>query len=1013
MLGNKQRSGHLHASANAHQPPSAAQVSEASSPLRADKDTLPDGCREAPYKHLQMHNRRNYSPLIPPSLENHRSNSANSSNPQQWFDRSNDNARASSAFARNSGSPFDIRQHAAEPMQAPSWPLNAWTVPTMLPLRGGGLPQYPVSDDKLEDFRGVIDDLTVRNKRLKRKLKHFRQKDEPTDSEKLLELKVHGLPAPKKRELEDMVKKFIRGLDQPPTPQASILMTEPPNAPMIPAAVKPTSSHTSTKFADSGYGSMATSNQGFPQSRPSIRATPTNRPLNGIEASKARNRSIQTYLHDIPEGLLPGPAPTFMTEGAKKRAVVTRLEQLFQGKGATDGGHQQHVQQQEVSQTAARDDRSAIEARGQRAALEGKREAPIMGDMDGSIESSTAKDPSDTFGGKTQTFKKPSQKREPVECEQRPTRPLDLDPHRAQDPDENIGYLRHLGFHMVDTESKIQLEGDQGWLYLNVVANLAQLHTLNVTTDVIRDAINEYSSRFELSQDGRKIRWRHVPLAKLHKSNSTDSDGDPSLNSSHGEHTRKRVRLNGAEPSSRSESSEFLTSKKMTTVGGSRRSSFVPTYNSRVGTSDMVDSTDIYDNQSLPQNPGFEDPTSLESSAWTSLNKTLSQSGAHKSQDDGSLVFYKAQKFFLDKSRDDSAQIQSRRRKYAVKPMYPLGIRPRSESSVFSSDDSPSASIQAAVSSASQDGNLDTHSPHDNIEVYGSRDHSSVSYKQPHVPVDFEASGLGCVYPSDNFAIYTTREMQTARGPPPKKCRRISTTDQGINASTTHVTSRITGAKIQPLPPSSIPPAFYYVSDSESDDSDSEAGASECEESSYQTVASSNISDSESEADEHGVQQSVEPEQSGNYGAIEASSVMNIASTRTEELSDVSTDVNDDDDDDDEGHGSKTESSGGSSRCSVDTNGREQRSPSLDLLASAREADPQAIMEREREYDAEMAERLAEEMPAGSSAATHGKKCGSGYNSPVPALDGMDVDGGGELDVQDADDRAEERSVSS
>ena len=56
----------------------------------------------------------------------------------------------------------------------------------------------------------------------------------------------------------------------------------------------------------------------------------------------------------------------------------------------------------------------------------------------------------------------------------------------------------------------------------------------------------------------------------------------------------------------------------------------------------------------------------------------------------------------------------------------------------------------------------------------------------------------------------------------------------------------------------------------------------------------------------------------------------------------------------------------------------------VDFLAAARAANPAAIHAREREYDAAMAERLAEEIPAGSSAATAGG--GSGFNSPVGIL---------------------------
>jgi len=65
---------------------------------------------------------------------------------------------------------------------------------------------------------------------------------------------------------------------------------------------------------------------------------------------------------------------------------------------------------------------------------------------------------------------------------------------------------------------------------------------------------------------------------------------------------------------------------------------------------------------------------------------------------------------------------------------------------------------------------------------------------------------------------------------------------------------------------------------------------------------------------------------------------------------------------------------------------------SLDLLASARQADPAMVREREREYDANMAERLAEEIPAGSSAATAGG--GSGFNSPVNVAGEEDEENG-------------------
>jgi hypothetical protein len=53
---------------------------------------------------------------------------------------------------------------------------------------------------------------------------------------------------------------------------------------------------------------------------------------------------------------------------------------------------------------------------------------------------------------------------------------------------------------------------------------------------------------------------------------------------------------------------------------------------------------------------------------------------------------------------------------------------------------------------------------------------------------------------------------------------------------------------------------------------------------------------------------------------------------------------------------------------------------SIDMLQHARKLNPELIRLAEREYDSAQAERLAKDIPAGSSAATAGG--GSGFNSP-------------------------------
>ena len=91
--------------------------------------------------------------------------------------------------------------------------------------------------------------------------------------------------------------------------------------------------------------------------------------------------------------------------------------------------------------------------------------------------------------------------------DQRPTRPLDLDTGRAQVAEDNMDYIRHLGLDAPSlTDQKEQFTDE--WLYLNLLFNMAQLHTLNVTPAFVRGAIAEISTCLELSEDGHRLRWK-------------------------------------------------------------------------------------------------------------------------------------------------------------------------------------------------------------------------------------------------------------------------------------------------------------------------------------------------------------------------------------------------------------------------------------------------------------------------------------------------------------------------
>ena len=98
--------------------------------------------------------------------------------------------------------------------------------------------------------------------------------------------------------------------------------------------------------------------------------------------------------------------------------------------------------------------------------------------------------------------------------EQRSTRPDELDPDRIQVPFENRDYIKHLRLALPELFSgandpiQPSHSDTEGWVYLNLLCNLAQLHLLNVTPTFVRWAVSDISTKFQLSPDGRKIRWR-------------------------------------------------------------------------------------------------------------------------------------------------------------------------------------------------------------------------------------------------------------------------------------------------------------------------------------------------------------------------------------------------------------------------------------------------------------------------------------------------------------------------
>ncbi|KIW28015.1 uncharacterized protein PV07_07706 [Cladophialophora immunda] len=365
----------------------------------------------------------------------------------------------------------------------------------------------PRDDNENDELRGVIDDLTVENKKLKHLLRNWQARSSPTSSnpDRVVEVRLHGLPAEKKRELEDLLKKFATGLtgDSASQPSSSGPVEKSASSTGY-AAIPALKGPQDPNNTDSGYASISNSGMHSASQSSGLR-------LREPVSMSKKETDIENYLHDIPDSLFPRNTSS-VSENAKMALVVQRLEQLFTGKRAAPGEHSLPIQQQKISRSAAKADRREDQRLNRALRIEGTREAHIL-PHDSKIIFDGMEASSQPLGNQSGSEHPSAEGRtvpaseSPGSPDQRPTRPLDLDIHRAQVAADNIEYIRHLGLSSPQFDDNDDDDREQPWLYLNLLVSMAQLHTLNVTPAFIRKAVKHLSTKFELSKDGHKIRW--------------------------------------------------------------------------------------------------------------------------------------------------------------------------------------------------------------------------------------------------------------------------------------------------------------------------------------------------------------------------------------------------------------------------------------------------------------------------------------------------------------------------
>ncbi|KAH7205486.1 frequency clock protein [Fusarium redolens] len=448
-------------------------------------------------------------------------------------------------------------------------------------------PPIPITahSSSVDDYRSVIDDLTLEIQQLRKELKRYKQPGPALlHKDKLFEIKVHGLPQKKKRELEAILRGLTTDLDG--SPEVSSLQKRTKISPHnrdhiysksgIQRKRAPSSPGSSLRLADSAYASMSAGAESS--------STSFNLPI--LTSTQSSKGKVEDHLRDVPDGLYP--RHVIMTDKDRKSLVVRRLEQLFTGRsnGADiskiplmrPGGS--FIMARVVADAQVADPSSAHEPPTR--VTEPIREARILpleqrsrtwGNKCHSSDRGSASDPNNDnmeTGGNDKGLVSGTKPFPPLPLlpKQRPTRPCDLDPNRAQIPSENMNYIRHLDLllpELLPGQQSIQdvhLDAE-GWVSLNLLYNLAQLHLINVTPDFVRSAVSGISTRFQLSPDGHKIRWRGGFKDTKFSSHSSgyDSQESPSFDDIQG--LEKKRKCEKTSPFISNESQSCGSSKDM------------------------------------------------------------------------------------------------------------------------------------------------------------------------------------------------------------------------------------------------------------------------------------------------------------------------------------------------------------------------------------------------------------------------------------------------------------------
>jgi hypothetical protein len=820
------------------------------------------------------------------------SNETATSDPKRWFDQSNENPNAAVNSSMDVDPPFYQKETDSSNEEGQMIPSQSPAYKYVQSRNAGLLRPGLTHSSSADDYRSVIDDLTIENIRLREELKRYRQMGpESMRRDKLFEVKVHGLPSQKKRALEAALRDFTTSLDGSSTGVSTSRKKDKGKGKgngqeSSKHESSSSGSHSRPNITDSAYASMST---GAPSSNPSLPRR---------VSRQGSNQNIERYLQDVPDGLWP--RSNVITEKDKKRLVVRRLEQLFTGKGLGHGNQPSHpLVPPAISEDVAMegsDNKPPPPANPAPTAApsapaaslpvsEASREAQIIPRMlhrKGShsrdnVSSNSNGDQTDSRDagngsgsgsgrGRKEGDNSPPNAKLP---EQRPTRLRDLDPDRPQVPSENMDYIRHLGLVAPESRKKYSAKDvspdAEGWVYLNLLCNLAQLHMLNVTPAFIRSAVSEKSRQFQLSPDGRKIRWRGgVENTKFSSdssgSNSQGGNTSPDSDGSNAHNQRKKQKTQSGSKNDGLVSEPSKLGPQVSNSSADDSFHYKPLF-ARHQTSSSEEQPSAGDD-SESSCPLPEDSNLGMNSRWNYSG--VSGVSQRKRRRDGAIIYYTGAPFCTDLSGDvgdtstDSHILKSFDR--SSRPQAPQFSRSASGSSIpfkplsnyvshramMDLDFAPVETTPSDYSDESDD--LEAEFPWSNATQIAKL-------------VNLEVSGLGGVTPEDHFVVFvmTSRPKFTDRHDS-KPLRRPQLTERQSNetAQSKDTADSIAGrlavlstaspvpfqsaprhaeepiytieyisGKVRRLPPAPLPPPSFFFGSSDqslsiSDDDDSD-----------------------------------------------------------------------------------------------------------------------------------------------------------------------------------------------